>query len=154
MACACHSSCSTETPANAAPPIDPRWQGDVPAGTVSIAAPGDDVWIIGRMLVDNGYSTAWFGKDHNVPAFQASQAGPGCPGRSSGHGGTGVRGLGPADGLARVAIARRFALTAGPRACQPDRVELLIGMSLPRLTRQLACATACAPTATARPRWC
>jgi len=31
---------------------------------------------IGRMLVDNGYSTAWFGKDHNVPAFQASQAGP------------------------------------------------------------------------------
>ena len=30
----------------------PRWQGDVPAGTVAIAAPGDDVWIIGRMLVD------------------------------------------------------------------------------------------------------
>jgi arylsulfatase len=31
---------------------------------------------IGRLLKDNGYSTAWFGKDHNVPAFQASQAGP------------------------------------------------------------------------------
>jgi len=31
---------------------------------------------IGRMLKDNGYSTAWFGKDHNVPAFQASQVGP------------------------------------------------------------------------------
>ena len=31
---------------------------------------------IGRMLKDNGYSTAWFGKDHNVPAFQASQRGP------------------------------------------------------------------------------
>ncbi|MCW5892412.1 MAG: arylsulfatase [bacterium] len=31
---------------------------------------------IGRILRDNGYSTAWFGKDHNVPAFQASQAGP------------------------------------------------------------------------------
>jgi arylsulfatase A-like enzyme len=31
---------------------------------------------IGRMLKDNGYATAWFGKDHNVPAFQASQAGP------------------------------------------------------------------------------
>ncbi len=31
---------------------------------------------IGRMLVDNGYSTSWFGKDHNVPAFQASQVGP------------------------------------------------------------------------------
>ena len=26
MACACHSSCSTETPATAAPPIDPRWR--------------------------------------------------------------------------------------------------------------------------------
>lgn len=26
MACACHASCSTETPANAAPPIDPRWR--------------------------------------------------------------------------------------------------------------------------------
>jgi arylsulfatase len=31
---------------------------------------------IGRMLKDIGYSTAWFGKDHNVPAFQASQVGP------------------------------------------------------------------------------
>ena len=31
---------------------------------------------IGRILKDNGFSTAWFGKDHNVPAFQASQAGP------------------------------------------------------------------------------
>ena len=31
---------------------------------------------IGRILKDNGYSTAWFGKDHNVPAFQASQTGP------------------------------------------------------------------------------
>jgi arylsulfatase len=31
---------------------------------------------IGRILRDNGYSTAWFGKDHNVPAFQASQVGP------------------------------------------------------------------------------
>jgi arylsulfatase A-like enzyme len=31
---------------------------------------------IGRMLLDNGYHTAWFGKDHNTPAFAASQAGP------------------------------------------------------------------------------
>ena len=31
---------------------------------------------IGRLLKDNGYATAWFGKDHNVPAFQASQSGP------------------------------------------------------------------------------
>jgi arylsulfatase len=31
---------------------------------------------IGRVLLDNGYATAWFGKDHNTPAFAASQAGP------------------------------------------------------------------------------
>ena len=31
---------------------------------------------IGRILKDNGYSTAWFGKDHNTPAFEASQVGP------------------------------------------------------------------------------
>jgi arylsulfatase len=31
---------------------------------------------IGRMLLDNGYSTSWFGKNHNTPAFAASQAGP------------------------------------------------------------------------------
>jgi len=44
--------------------------------------PGYDSFIppdkvtIGRILKDNGYSTSWFGKDHNTPAFQASQAGP------------------------------------------------------------------------------
>jgi arylsulfatase A-like enzyme len=37
---------------------------------------GKDKATIGRMLLDNGYSTAWFGKDHNTPAFAASQAGP------------------------------------------------------------------------------
>ena len=31
---------------------------------------------VGRILRDNGYCTAWFGKDHNTPAFAASQAGP------------------------------------------------------------------------------
>jgi arylsulfatase A-like enzyme len=31
---------------------------------------------IGRILLDNGYATSWFGKDHNIPAFEASQAGP------------------------------------------------------------------------------
>src|SRR3974377_1549947 len=31
---------------------------------------------IGRILKDNGYRTAWFGKDHNTPAFEASQDGP------------------------------------------------------------------------------
>ncbi|WP_417851450.1 arylsulfatase [Thalassoglobus sp.] len=31
---------------------------------------------IGRTLLDNGYATSWFGKDHNTPAFAASQVGP------------------------------------------------------------------------------
>jgi arylsulfatase A-like enzyme len=37
---------------------------------------GKDTATIGRILLDNGYRTAWFGKDHNTPEFQASQAGP------------------------------------------------------------------------------
>ena len=37
---------------------------------------GADNATIGRILLDNGYSTSWFGKDHNTPAFQASQTGP------------------------------------------------------------------------------
>jgi len=31
---------------------------------------------IGRILLDNGYATSWFGKDHNTPTYTASQAGP------------------------------------------------------------------------------
>lgn len=31
---------------------------------------------VGRILLDNGYATAWFGKDHNTPAFAASSVGP------------------------------------------------------------------------------
>jgi arylsulfatase A-like enzyme len=31
---------------------------------------------VGCILKDNGYRTAWFGKNHNTPEFQASQAGP------------------------------------------------------------------------------
>jgi arylsulfatase len=31
---------------------------------------------IGRILLENGYNTAWFGKDHNTPAFEASRSGP------------------------------------------------------------------------------
>ncbi|MGR8932989.1 MAG: arylsulfatase [Gammaproteobacteria bacterium] len=44
--------------------------------------PGYDSFItkdkatIGRILKDNGYHTSWFGKNHNTPEFQASQAGP------------------------------------------------------------------------------
>jgi arylsulfatase A-like enzyme len=31
---------------------------------------------IGTILKENGYGTAWFGKDHNTPSYQATQAGP------------------------------------------------------------------------------
>jgi arylsulfatase A-like enzyme len=31
---------------------------------------------IGRILLDNGYATSWFGKDHNTPTFEASAIGP------------------------------------------------------------------------------
>ena len=37
---------------------------------------GADNATIGRILRDNGYATSWFGKDHNTPAYQASQVGP------------------------------------------------------------------------------
>ncbi len=36
----------------------------------------EDKATIGRILKDNGYATSWFGKDHNVPSFAASQVGP------------------------------------------------------------------------------
>ena len=44
--------------------------------------PGYDSFItkdkatIGKILKDHGYHTSWFGKNHNTPAFQASDAGP------------------------------------------------------------------------------
>ncbi len=37
---------------------------------------GKDTATIGEILKENGYATSWFGKDHNTPDFQASQAGP------------------------------------------------------------------------------
>jgi len=37
---------------------------------------GKDTGTIGAILKSNGYATAWFGKDHNTPFYQASQAGP------------------------------------------------------------------------------
>jgi arylsulfatase A-like enzyme len=36
----------------------------------------EDKATIGRILLDNGYSTAWFGKEHNTPTYEASQVGP------------------------------------------------------------------------------
>ena len=35
-----------------------------------------DAAAIGEILRENGYATAWFGKDHNVPLWAGSQAGP------------------------------------------------------------------------------
>jgi arylsulfatase len=37
---------------------------------------GPESATIGRILLDNGYRTSWFGKDHNTPDWTASQAGP------------------------------------------------------------------------------
>ena len=31
---------------------------------------------VGTILRDNGYATSWFGKDHNTPSWQSTQAGP------------------------------------------------------------------------------
>src|ERR1700753_1731194 len=54
-------------------------------GVISEAAsgfPGYDSIIgkesatIGRILLDNGYRTSWFGKNHNTPSYQLSLAGP------------------------------------------------------------------------------
>jgi arylsulfatase len=51
-------------------------------GEVSTGFPGYDSIIplekgtIGKILKDNGYATSWFGKDHNTPSYQSSQAGP------------------------------------------------------------------------------
>ena len=51
-------------------------------GEVATGYPGYDFIIpiakgtIGTILKENGYATAWFGKDHNTPSYQSSQAGP------------------------------------------------------------------------------
>ncbi|HME81136.1 MAG TPA: arylsulfatase [Candidatus Eremiobacteraceae bacterium] len=37
---------------------------------------GKDSATVARLLQYNGYATAWFGKDHNVPLWQATDAGP------------------------------------------------------------------------------
>jgi arylsulfatase A-like enzyme len=37
---------------------------------------GKDSATIGRILLENGYKTAWEGKNHNTPVYQTSTAGP------------------------------------------------------------------------------
>jgi Sulfatase len=49
-------------------------------GEIATGFPGYDSisekGTIGTILKDNGYATAWFGKDHNTASFQSSQVGP------------------------------------------------------------------------------
>ena len=51
-------------------------------GEIATGFPGYDSIIpiekgtIGTILRENGYATSWFGKDHNTPFYQSSQAGP------------------------------------------------------------------------------
>src|SRR6516164_4260935 len=51
-------------------------------GEIATGFPGYDSIIpiekgtVGTILKENGYATAWFGKDHNTPFYQSSQAGP------------------------------------------------------------------------------
>ena len=51
-------------------------------GEIATGFPGYDSIIrkengtIGTILKENGYATSWFGKDHNTPFYQATQAGP------------------------------------------------------------------------------
>ena len=51
-------------------------------GELSTGYPGYDSIIgpenatIGEILKENGYATSWFGKDHNIPTYQYSAAGP------------------------------------------------------------------------------
>jgi hypothetical protein len=51
-------------------------------GEIATGFPGYDSIIpiekgtVGTILKENGYGTAWFGKDHNTPSYQSSQAGP------------------------------------------------------------------------------
>jgi len=51
-------------------------------GEIATGYPGYDSIIpiekgtVGTILKENGYATSWFGKNHNTPSYQSSQAGP------------------------------------------------------------------------------
>jgi arylsulfatase len=77
-------SCALSSPTRAAL-ITGRNHHSVGFGVVSEQSTGypgydsiidRDTATIGRILRDNGYATSWFGKDHNTPSYEASQAGP------------------------------------------------------------------------------
>ena len=52
--------------------------GNGVVGEIATGSPADDSIIpidkgtIGTILKENGYATAWFGKDHNTPSYQSS----------------------------------------------------------------------------------
>ena len=78
------NSCALSSPTRAAL-ITGRNHHSAGFGVVSEIATGfpgynsvitKDKATIGRMLKDNGYRTSWFGKEHNTPSYQCSQAGP------------------------------------------------------------------------------
>ncbi len=47
-----------------------------PASRVTIPCIGQDSATVGEILKENGYATSWFGKNHNTPSYQYSDAGP------------------------------------------------------------------------------
>jgi arylsulfatase A-like enzyme len=60
----------------------PSLVGSGVVGEIATGFPGYDSIIpiekgtIGTILEENGYATSWFGKNHNTPSYQSSQAGP------------------------------------------------------------------------------
>ncbi|MFN8708630.1 MAG: sulfatase-like hydrolase/transferase, partial [Planctomyces sp.] len=65
--------------------ITGRNHHSVHTGVITVAATGfpgydsvmqKDTATVAEVLKQNGYGTAWFGKNHNVPDWQTSQAGP------------------------------------------------------------------------------
>ena len=78
---------------------------------------------IGKILKDNGYRTSWFGKNHNTPAFQASQDRP-------------VRPVADRHGL-RVLLrlhGRRHQPVAAGQPCPQHHVHLSVPWAIPAAT--------------------
>jgi len=78
------NSCALSSPTRAAL-ITGRNHHSAGFGVVSEIATGfpgynsvitKDKATVGRILKDNGYRTSWFGKEHNTPSYECSQAGP------------------------------------------------------------------------------
>ncbi len=57
-------------------PASGSWAKRRRGSRVTTRSSGRRSGTIGTILKENGYATSWFGKDHNTPFYQASQAGP------------------------------------------------------------------------------